>query len=379
MSFRGSLATMPATDLFDWLGRRAPCGTLALERGTVTRLIDVERGLIRAARSNLALENLGHQLLARGLVEEEELRQALQAHGETRVPLGRVLLLVGAMEPQGLRGVLEEQARESIGEMLAWAEGVFAFTPKPERPAAERDQDLDLDLPLVETVAAAVAQLARRREIRAALPSDELSLWVAEPDRVSRAGQGGPALSAAEWDRLLELVKTGASLDQIAIERGGPRFETLDALAAAMEAGALRLERRSQRRERPDSELDAEALAGAARGRAAGGDREGALALARRAAGAAPDSSELRGLLDELERSTLAELGRELLGVFRVPRLLVGREEVAGLELEEAERSLLRRIDGRWDLMSLIQVIPVSQVEILIACKRLAARGIISL
>ena len=368
MSFRGSLATMPAADLLEWLCRRAPCGTVALERGPVTRLVDVDGGLVRGSRSNLARESLGHQLLSRGLVEEEALRRALQAQQDTRVPLGRVLLLVGAVERGALRGVLEEHARESIGEMMAWAEGVFAFTPRPERPESERDRDLELALPLAELVESAAAEVERRRWIRRVLPSDEVSLWVADPDRVPE-----------ERDRLLELVRTGAPVDRIAVELGGPRLDALAALAAGVEAGGLRLERRGNRRDRPDSELPPADLAEAARGRAAGGDREGALELARRAAAAAPESTEVRGLLDELERSLLAELSRDLLASFRVPKLLVPAEGLDELLLDETERRLVRRIDGRWDLLSLIQVIPVSQVEILIACKRLAARGIISL
>jgi hypothetical protein len=49
--------------------------------------------------------------------------------------------------------------------------------------------------------------------------------------------------------------------------------------------------------------------------------------------------------------------------------------ERPGLAFDDAERRLIGRIDG----LSLLQVTPLREVEILMACKRLAARGIISL
>ncbi|HEU5055441.1 MAG TPA: hypothetical protein VFU21_02905, partial [Kofleriaceae bacterium] len=88
---------------------------------------------------------------------------------------------------------------------------------------------------------------------------------------------------------------------------------------------------------------------------------------------------ELRTLYHSLERALLAELSRDLLGRFSVPRVLVPDPDLSALELDEVERRLVARIDGRWDLLSLLQVIPLREVEILMACKRLAARGIISL
>jgi hypothetical protein len=120
-------------------------------------------------------------------------------------------------------------------------------------------------------------------------------------------------------------------------------------------------------------------LAKAARGRAAGGDRIGALALAKRALEQEPEDPALQKLHRELERALLAELSRDLLTRYRVPRLLKTRDELAKLDMTDEERYLTGRIDGRWDLLSLMRVSPLREVEALVTFKRLADRGIISL
>ncbi len=358
MSLKGSLATMPPGDLFEWLARRGARGSLSLERGDVRRGFEVDDGRLLGARSNVPSEGLGHLLLARGLVGEAALQDALRS----QAPLASALLSAGAVSEPALRVLEEERVRESLTEAVSWSEGGFEFSPGAV-PA-----DVPVRVAIDDALPFALAEAPRRREIRRVLPSDAVQLWVADPDKVpgERPDLAMVVARAAE----------GISVDQIALEAPS-RFEALDAIALLLEAGALRLERRTRRREQPDNQLEPTALAQAARGRAVGGDRAGALELARRAVRGAPERDELRTLFHSLERSLLAELSRDLLGQFRVPRVLL--QDPGALQLDEVERRVVARIDGHWDLLSLLQVIPLREVEILMACKRLAARGIISL
>lgn len=82
MSLKGSLATMPPGDLFEWLARRRVRGAVSLERGEVTRGFAVDDGSLCAARSNVPTEGLGNLLLDRALVGEEELQAALRRQAE---------------------------------------------------------------------------------------------------------------------------------------------------------------------------------------------------------------------------------------------------------------------------------------------------------
>ena len=364
MSLKGSLATMPAGDLFEWLARRGASGRVALERGEVTRGFEVEGGEVRGAVSNVPTEGLAKLLLGRQLVDEQAMQSALRRQADSGGSLAGALLAAGVLPEAALRVLHEELARESLAEAVSWSEGGFEFTPGPV------EAELPVAIAIDDALPFALAEAPRRREIRRVLPSDGVHLWIADKDQV-------PA-DRSDLAAVMAQVEAGRSVDQIACDAPS-RFEALDRIALLLEAGALRLERRTRRRGQPDSQLDPDALGQAARGRAIGGDRAGALELARRAVDGAPEKDELRTLYHSLERALLAELGRELLARFTVPRLLVADSDRSGLELDEVESRLVARIDGRWDLLSLLQVIPLREVEILMACKRLAARGIISL
>jgi hypothetical protein len=101
--------------------------------------------------------------------------------------------------------------------------------------------------------------------------------------------------------------------------------------------------------------------------------------MARMAVAGEPDNAAFQKLHRDLERSLFAELSRDLLASFRVPRLLVSRQEIERMELNEAERYLAGRVDGRWDLLSLLRGSQLRELDALITFKRLAERGIIAL
>ncbi|MCG8421312.1 MAG: DUF4388 domain-containing protein [Proteobacteria bacterium] len=123
----------------------------------------------------------------------------------------------------------------------------------------------------------------------------------------------------------------------------------------------------------------AETLLRAARHHADGGDRDAAFEMASRALSREPENSTIQEAYRDFERALFAQLCRDLLTSFRVPKLLVDRTDLDAIELTDNERYLASRIDGRWDLLSLMRVSPLREVEALITFKRLADRGIISL
>jgi hypothetical protein len=158
---------------------------------------------------------------------------------------------------------------------------------------------------------------------------------------------------------------------QLAAGTGGERFAVLVTLTDWVNAGALTIDRR--RRARTDS---AHELIAGARGRLRQGDRVGALDLARRALLQQPGDVEVRRAFSAVQRARVAEVARTLLAQHVVPRR-TGVESVA--ELGQFERELVLRVDGRWDLLSLIRTVPSREAEALLAFVRLAELGVVTL
>ena len=79
------------------------------------------------------------------------------------------------------------------------------------------------------------------------------------------------------------------------------------------------------------------------------------------------------------ERARVAEVAHALLSAHHVPRLRRSPEELDALDLSDIERRLVRRIDGRWDVLSIVRSSPFGEVPTLLAFATLADRGVIAL
>ena len=111
-------------------------------------------------------------------------------------------------------------------------------------------------------------------------------------------------------------------MGQIILESGGLRFPVVTALAPLVEGGQLGVDRRAARRPTGEAELSLAELEKAARGKAARGDAVAAVEMVQVAVEKDPVNQILKELLKELERSLFAQLSRDLLTSFRVPKLL---------------------------------------------------------
>jgi len=363
---------MSVEDVFDWIDRRALVGHLSVERGDAAHSFHFDAGSITAASSNIPGEHLGQLLMSRSLVSDEELSEAFVVQAETGVFLGKVLLMSGALNEASLKEVLEIKVREAVWNVLSWEGGHFHF-----EEGTREGSEFEIRVPLHTTLDLAKLQVKQWKAIREQIPSDHVRFWVTDffavqdPDKSARV--------QAQITRLVECVERGLTVNQIVLEHHGRRFQVMSLLSQLLERGALRSDRRSEPRADTGDDETATEIEAAARGRAAGGNKEGALELTREALKNDPENESLQTLHKELQRSLFAELSRELLATFRVPKLLVEKEELAAMELDDHERYLAGRIDGRWDLLSLIRISPIREVDALITFKRLQSRGIIEL
>jgi len=357
---------MAMEDVLEWSARRRVAGLLTTESSGVVRTLALAQGSVAWASSSRVEEQIGQVLLTCGRVGEETLADALTVRHETQVPMGKILLMVGALEEEALVAVLATKIREAVSELVTWRTGTFDFEPR-ELPAPGVEAGIAIE---------AALGLARRRvgrwaQIRETVRSDDARFF-ARAKEMPAPPEAGPR--TIDPERLWELALAGHSAAWLSAAFGGERFLVQDQLAQWMADGALGLERRAAPRTGSATEL-----AAGARARLRQGDRTGALAMAQRALDAAPADPEVRRAAAEAERARVAEVARTLLARHRVPRLKRSPSEIAALELSEVERRLVHRIDGRWDLLSLVRTASVREAEVLLALARLAERGVVEL
>src|SRR6185436_11672323 len=351
MSVRGALGTMPAEDVLEWVSRRRMSTPITFERRGVQRSLVVDSGSIVWASSNRRDEQLGVILVRSGIVAERALADALEARAETGVPLGKVLLMSGLITEIDLIEILATKIRETITDVVTWTEGQFDVVPRSQPPATGVNAQLPIEICLT---------VARRRSTRMAaimdvLGSDDAMFYV-PPGALPPMAETNQVIDVP---RIWALAGDRRTAADIAAAFSGERYATYDALARMVEGGRLTVDRRH--RERTNSAVE---LAAGARGRLRQGDRAGALAMASQALHQDPSDAEVRKTFSKVERARVAEVARQLLSRHRVPKRLRVPAPEHGLNATELE--LANRVDGRWDLLSLIKSAGVREAEALL-------------
>jgi len=130
MSFTGTLDDLSPVEIISVLDLLEKSGKLHLNREDEEGLVVFRCGKIIYAASSGFRENLGTMLLARGLVNEVELVEALakQVASAEEKRLGTILIEMGALTQEGLNGVILEQVIRTVSEFGHWDSGNFVFS-----------------------------------------------------------------------------------------------------------------------------------------------------------------------------------------------------------------------------------------------------------
>ena len=365
MSLRGALSTMSAEDVLEWVGKRKLSAPITFDKRGLQRSLVIEEGAIVWASSNRRDEQLGVILVRSGVVAERALADALEARAETGVPLGKVLLMSGLITEAALVEILATKIRETVTDVVTWTEGQFDVVPRTQPAGTGVNARLAIDVCL---------KVARRRadrmsEIMQILGADDVTFYVPPSARPP-----APADDDAMIDpqRVWALAGDRHTAADIAAAFSGERFACYEVLAQMVTAGRLTIDRRQ--RERTNSAVE---LAAGARGRLRQGDRAGALAMASQALNQDPNDPEVRKTFTSAERARVAEVAKMLLSRHRVPKRL--RDVSPNMNLSPAEVDLASRIDGRWDLLSLVKCSTTREAEALLAFAHLAELGVVDL
>ncbi len=355
---------MPAEDVLEWIGRRKMSTPITFERRGIQRSLVVDHGAIVWASSNRRDEQLGVILVRSGFVAERALADALEARAETGVPLGKVMLMSGLITELDLIEILATKIRETVTDVLTWTEGQFDVVPRSQPPATGVNAQLPIEICL--TVARRRTQ--RMTAVMEVLGAEDVTFYV-PPDALAPPAEPGQVIDVPKIWAMAGDRRTAAD---IAAAFSGERYATYDALARMVESGRLTIDRRH--RERTNSAVE---LAAGARGRLRQGDRAGALAMATQALHQDPSDAEVRKTFTQIERARVAEVAKQLLSRHRVPKRLRMPAPDHGLNATELE--LANRVDGRWDLLSLIKSAGVREAEALLAFAHLAEVGVVEL
>ena len=368
MTIEGSLRTMPAEDVLRWIRRRDLAGRLAVRRDAVLRTFEVDGSQVTWVSSNRPGDVLSQVLRSRGIIDEADLERAATAEVASGAMLGMALVESGVMTEEAVRAVLDSQIREATLDVLSWNRGGFRFVPA----RSDRRARLTVGVSIDELLALAEGLVENWRRLRTAVSTPSTRFWIKE-DAPDGEELDDETRARRRW--LMEAIAEDTTFADLIAGASAERFVTLSDLSALIGAqliGAVP--------EAPGGGLTAAAIELAAAARASLADEDFIIAydLARQALSSDPTPT-LEALVAQCQRALVGHLSRTLLGSHRIPRRLVADDELEKLDLSEGDRYALDRIDGVWDLFSLVTSSNRGEVEALVTYKQLDERGLIAL
>lgn len=127
MGLKGNLSTSKLADVFHELSSSGSTGLLRIQAPDGARFVEIQDGSISIVARGPSRVPIGDLLLARGLITEDELKEALEAQKSSGMLLGQVLIDIGAVDAEGLEAALRFQVEEEIGDLFMLRSGDYDF------------------------------------------------------------------------------------------------------------------------------------------------------------------------------------------------------------------------------------------------------------
>jgi len=368
MSFGGDLHTFDVFDLLGWLmGRKRP-GVLQMTRRSTKKRLGFRDGQVQWSSSNDPRETIGQALVREGLIGEEPLFRALlkQETAKDKRRLGEILIGDGILnEPQFMK-TLRGNVEAHLYDLFLWGDGRFDFDD--ERPPAPEASDLKVELkPILE-------EGRKRREqwqkLRARFVSNEVTFKVtADPVSVIDPVQR----------QLVDIAAWGKTLAGISLESRRSEYETTMLIAQLVDKGVLA----PDRVETGAPETDP---VGIILTLIAGGDmrlNEGRFDAATEAYERVLSLDGLnqaakKGLLAVTEAREKAKATQKI-PLDKIPSLRLTAVALSQQQFDPREGFVLSRINGQWDVQSILKLCPMPEDDILMIFSRLLDRQVIEL
>ncbi len=374
MAIHGTLKTMSLTDLLQFLAAGRKTGTLKFDREKITKQIFFQNGLIVGSRSNDPKEYLGQLLLHYGKLDEVQLQIAREIQRKSGGKLGEVVVAQGFISDADVLEVLKTQTLDAIYDLFMWEEGHFEFYDDEHLPDDLTRIEVEPTTVIMEGIYR-IDELARYRTL---VPSDRSVLELG-------AGWTSSLSLGKELRLILYFVEKRMSVAEICYNMHASAFQVYGQLYDLINKGFARVA--GEIAESPivpavefeDLPESVPEMLIAARRDLDDDNPEGALFLIQRVLQEEPKNLEAQSLLLTAEDNLIKYLFETELPPHAVPQLLVSPDDLTAQQLGPQEGFVLSRINGEWDIESILSICPFRDADCLRMIKKLLERGIIGL
>ncbi|MEP6767254.1 MAG: DUF4388 domain-containing protein [Acidobacteriota bacterium] len=370
MGITGNLKTMQLSELLQWLSLGQKAGTLLINGHGVEKRIYFQNGRINSSSSSDQREYLGHFLVSHGYITEEELKMAMEVQEESNILLGKILVMINAISETDLLRLMRKKAEESIYDVFLWEEGSFEFVDG-ELP------DLKM-VPLSLDVTGIIMEGLRRydewQRIRLRVPDDTVIPQIVRPLNIDEL---------SEREKLIVPYIDGQrSIEEIALQTHNAEFNVARLVFEGLRnetMGLVQIERSPRQAVAVGaggSESEVEQFL--ARGKAhLKDDPQKAYRMFKVASDLDPSDGRAADAIRQAEREIKGALEKDGITGDRIPEIAIPVSKLTELPFSPHEGFVLSRINGVWDVKSIMKISPIKELEVLMIFQSLSKKEVI--
>lgn len=370
MGITGNLKTMQLSELLQWLSLGLKTGTLLIEGHGVEKRIYFQNGRVYSSSSSDQREYLGHFLVSHGYITEEELKMAMEVQEESSILLGKILVMINAISETDLLRLMRKKAEESIYDVFLWEAGEFEFV----------DGDLpDLKMvPLSLDVTGIIMEGLRRYD-----EWQRIRLAVADHSVVPQILQPLNLETLTEQEKLIVPYIDGQrTIEEIALQTHNAEFNVSRLVFDGLrnETMVISEARVDERRVvavgggTVEDEVEHFLQRGRARLKE---DPQSAYRMFKVASDLDPSDGRASEAVREAEREIKSALQKDGVSGEKVPEVAVPVSDLTERSFSPHEGFVLSRINGQWDVKSIMQISPIRELEVLMIFQKFLREGVI--
>jgi hypothetical protein len=375
MGVSGNLKTMLPGDLLQWLSLGQKTGTLVVRSKSVEKKIFFKQGRVISSASNDPRDYLGQFLISHGFISEQELMKAMEVQQQSGILLGKILVMIDVIPEPDLLRLMRLKAEEEIYDIFLWQEGEFRFLDD-ELPTMEM-------IPLQVDVTGIIMEGTRRVDewsrIREVIPHDVMIPIVAKtipPEDLSDVERtivnvidGKRTIAEIELEARASLFVVCSTLNQLA----------RDGFIRMTEPGSPVAPDKAPFEEAQVNETDEVAsLLARAQQALKSKDYDKTQRLLKAAENLDSGQSGVRSAIKGAEAVILADLYQQGITDSKVPRISKPISEITHMNFTPNEGFILSRINGTYNLGSLMKISPIRESDAMLIFYKLWKDGIIA-
>lgn len=362
---------MSLVDLLQFLATGRKSGTLKFDRGKITKQVYFKNGMIVGSKSNDPREYLGQVLLHYGKVDDAQLKAAREVQRTSGAKLGEVLVEQGFLTEEEVLEILKTRTLDAIYDLFMWNEGDFEFYDEDPSP----DELLLIEVEPTNVIMEGIYRIDEFARYRTLVPSDRAILELS-------AGWTSSLKLGKEFRQILFFVEKRMSVAEICYHMHASAFHVYGQLFTLISEGVARVA--GEREETPPPSVEVEDLPESvtemvwSAERKLDTDPESALQIVQAALQQQPNNPEAQALLPVAEEKYVKHVYASTgLTPRSVPKSRISPAELTSMEIDPQEGFMLSRINGSWDIQSILSICPFREADCLRMIKKLRERGVI--